>query len=319
MPNVVLNYQELIDSISIELKYIWKELIESPDKEIVNLISNIKGIIVSDEQFFRKQEANRALRRGTVYLVVRFSAGAINYDSSVVPISIYGLGIANQVKPVQVLLGTFASHWTTKNLCDGLTANINGVPTSLKDSKKVQVWNTPEVISNFNVVDDDFRNLYRITGNVIIGPNAVRLGTLTYYYQKTVDGNTVEVPETISFMEADTDLRSSPDPQPFGDTYGFAKTEVQFSTDTLTISTYLLNTQLIADAFSAKGFVQTQSGGDYKSSTKGQNDWFKIILTYTNGFSNSGSNDFFKKWKLVSFSIKQPLADIAMAVLVFTH
>lgn len=320
----VINYEDIIVYISQEIQHVWQELVSSDNDEIASLISNIKSIEVSDEQYFRRQEDNRKLRRGTVYLVVRFSSGSINFASSVTPVSIYGLGIANQVKPVQLLLGTFSSYWTTKNLRQGL--EVGEVENML------QVWNTPEVISNFNVVDEDFRNLYRITGNIVIGPNAVRLGTLTYFYDK----NDPTKSETINIMSFKDNYHASLDSQPFGNTNGFAQSEVNFSTYTFSISTYLLNSQLTRDVLAVRGFryrpddIYTILAG--KSSIFDANDKMRLKLDFTNGFNNfkgSGEttsendpvkgSDFYEYYKLVDSSIGQELAGIPTLTLTFTR
>lgn len=336
MPNSaqepVINYEDIITYISEEIQYVWKELVASEDESVANLISNIKGIIVSDEQFFRKQEANRALRRGTVYLIVRFSAGSINYASSVTPVSIYGLGVANQVKPVQLLLGTFASYWTTKNLRDGLTKRQDGQTQNLIVSDMLQVWNTPEVISNFNVVDDDFRNLYRVTGNIVIGPEAIRVGTLTYYY-----GEGSSDYETINIMSFQDGYRTSLDSQPFGNTNGFTQSEVNFQTYTFSISTYLLNSHLARDLLAIRGF-RYRPNGTYNTSTTGAfslkdpNNIFKIKIDFTNDFNNMpGSeettdlvdpvkgDDFYMKFKVVDSGINQEIGGIPVLNITFVR
>lgn len=326
-PEVVINYTDIITYISKEIEHIWQELSSSKDVEITSLIANIKKIEVSDEQYFRKQEKNRTLRRGTVYLIVRFSAGSINYGSSVTPISIYGLGVANQVKPVQLLLGTFASYWTTKNLGEGLASQAENM---------LQVWNTPEVVSNFNVLDDDWRNLYRVTGNIVIGPHAVRLGTLTYYYKKIVNNQEVETSENISIMTFQDAYHASLDSQPFGNTNGFAQSEVNLSTYTFSISTYLLDNQLTRDVLAVRGFRYRPNGvydtTQGKSSTFDANNKIKLELKFTNDFNNKPGNsestssqdpvkgsDFYMFYKLVDSQIGQELAGIPTLTLTFTR
>ena len=326
MPNqnveLIIDYQEIITHISEEIEYIWKELASSEEKEISSLISNIKGIIVSDEQFFRKKESSRELRRGTVYLVVRFSAGSINYATSATPISIYGLGTANQIKPVQLLLGTFASYWTTKNMSQGLKTEV---------SDMLQVWNTPEVVSNFNVVDDDFRSLYRTTGIIVIGPAAVRVGTLTYYY-----GDNYANSETINIMAFQDGYHASLDSQPFGNTNGFVQSEVNFQTYTFSISTYLLDSQLTRDMLAIRGF-RYRPGGSYSTATgkysiADPNNKFKLKIDFTNGFNNMpGSNetssssdpvkgdDFYTFYKVVDSSTKQEIGGIPTLNITFTR
>ena len=339
MAEVIIDYQKIVNYIGKEIQHVWDELVVDGSDEIKTLVSAIKSIEISDEQFFRKQESNRKLRRGTVYLVVRFSSGAINYASSVTPVSIYGLGVANQVKPVQLLLGTFASYWTTKNMCQDLTTtDENNQIISLEVSNILQVWNTPEVVSNFNVVDDDFRNLYRITGNVVIGPAAVRVGTLTYYYT----GESGEKSETINIMAFQDNFHTNMDSQPFGDTNGFAQSEANFSTYVFSISTYLLNSQLARDLQAMRGFRYRPNGvytidsyddnGNPKFSLADTNKRMKLKIDFTNDFNNApGTNeqssnsdpakgdDFYMYYKVVDSSIKQEIGGIPTLTVSFTR
>ena len=352
MPEVIIDYQKIVNYVGKEIQHIWQELVSEGSDEIKTLISAIKSIEVSDEQYFRKQESNRKLRRGTVYLIVRFSSGAINYASSVTPISIYGLGVANQVKPVQLLLGTFASYWTTKNMLQGLTEkNSQGQTVSIEVSDMLQVWNTPEVVSNFNIVDDDFRNLYRVTGNIVIGPAAIRVGTLTYYYNNQ---NDQETSETINIMAFQDNFHSSLDSQPFGNTNGFVQSEVNFSTYTFSISTYLLNSQLARDILAMRGFryrpggVYTISGidaydeqGNPKFSLADANKKMKLKIDFTNDFNNAPEtnssgviveqkdtsedgdpvkgDDFYMYYKVVDSGIKQEIGGIPALTISFTR
>lgn len=324
---VILNYEDIIDYIGEELRYILQELISNEDKAISSLISNIKSIEISDEQHYKKQQANKQLNRGTVYLVVRFRSGPINFASSVTPIAIYALGVANQVKPVQLLLGTFASFWTTKNMLQGIGDEIKEI---------LQVWNTPEVVSNFNVSEEDFRNLYSVTGNIVIGPKAVRLGTLTYYY-----GDSYQYSETVNIMSFHDGYHASLDSQPFGDTGGFAESEVNFSTYTFSVSTYLLEGQLARDSLAVRGFRyrpnNTYSLESGKFSIFDPNQKVKVKLEFTNGFTNApgldGPNtpeaksstdpvkgdDFYTFYKIVDSQIGQELAGIPSLTITFAR
>lgn len=330
MPDVdpVLRYQEIINYIGNQIQHVWQSLSTDGSDEIKQLMSTIKSIDVSDEQYFRKQENDRKLRRGTVYLVVRFSSGSINFASSVTPISIYSLGVANQVKPVQVLLGTFASYWTTKQLGEGLDGASDNM---------LQAWNTPEVISNFNVVDDDFRSLYRVTGNIVIGPNAVRLGTLTYYWG-TGEGQY----ETVPIMAFHDNYHASLDSQPFGNTNGFVQSEANFATYTFSISTYLLDNHLTKDILAIRGF-RYRPDNVYSNDTSvfDMNNPMKFKLDFTNGYNNMPGydgpdtpestsrtdsvvdpvkgDDFYAYYKLVDSAIGQEIAGIPTLTLSLTR
>lgn len=331
MENVVIDYGKILNAIGQEFQKVWEDLVSSSDQNVQEIISNVKSIEVSDEQYFRKQESSRTLRRGTVYLVVRFSAGSINYGSSVTPISVYGLGVANQVKPVQLLLSHFSSTWTTLNLGQGL---------EIEEENILQVWNTPEVISNFNVVDEDFRNLYRITGNIVVGPAAVRLGTLTYIYDEAAYNlDNSKGCEIINIMSFYDDYHASLDSQPFGSTNGFVKSEVNFSTYTFSVSTYLLTGHLAQDVLAVRGF-RYRPNGEYPADVSNVDAFSKfsanqemlLKLEFNNDYNNypgeneqssatdpvKGSN-FYAYYKMVSSQIRQDLGAIPSLNITFTR
>ena len=120
MPNqaieIITNYPEIVASISEEILFVWQNLVENGDSDTKDILKDVKEIIVSDEQMFRTQQESNTLKKGSIYIVVKFSGGPSNFGAAVTPISLYALGVANQVKPAQLLLGTFVSYWTTKFL-----------------------------------------------------------------------------------------------------------------------------------------------------------------------------------------------------------
>ena len=424
---IITNYSEIVDSISKEILFVWQTLVENGDEATKKLFTSVKQILISDEQMFRKQEESNTLKKDSVYIVVKFGGGPSNFGSAVAPISLYALGVANKVKPVQLILGTFVSYWTTKYLGEG-TQDVK--------SHMLQVWNTPEVVSNFNVVDISFRNLYKVTGNIVIGPHAVRLGVLTYFYKTPIlthrtgsfffhetgadmvehtndqnetyytldvelyayhggpvisrsDWETVEIEdvstegtsfyklevtfdknngsfkihgetylseidetiyidysydelsfiessEKIPFMAFQKGYHASMNSQPFGNTHGFAVSEVHFSTDTFTISTYLLDNQLSRDCMAISGLRYRPNGvyklEEGKSSVFSPNDLVKIGLEFGNGFTNMpGSNegksvndpmkgeDCNMFYKFFDIQQNQELADITKLVIAFTR
>ena len=330
MSDVVINYIDIIKLVGEQIQAVWYGLQESQDEGILKEISNIKKIEVSDEQSFNKKRNESKIEKGTVYVVVRFGSGSINYGSSVTPISLYVMGTANKVKPTQLLLSVFASAWTTKNLGEGLISE-DGV--SLELERASQVWNTPEIITNFNEVDSDFKNLFRLTGNVVIGSSAVRVGKLIYIYD-TSNNNYPSLPasgwEEISIMSFRDGYRASLDSQPFGNTNGFAKSEVNFSTYTFSVSTYLLDNHLGADVLAIRGF-RNRSGSGIMSKFS-PNDQMKIKLEFNNGFTNfpnSGESssssdtvlgdDFFAFFKVVDSQIGQEIAGIPSLTVTFTR
>lgn len=327
---IVVNYEQIIRAIGRELQDVYFALGSlDPDveenKPILEQIKSIRAIEISDEQNFVRKDREKKTLKGTLYVVVRFSPGATNFGSSVSPISLMCVGTANQIKPAQILLGVFASTWTTKNLCQDL---VDGEGTSLEISDALQVWNTPEVITNFNEIDADFKNLFRLTGNIVVGRAAVRLGKMTYYY-----GDNYEQSETVNIMSFQDDYRANLDSQPFGNTNGFAQSEANFSTYVFTISTYLLTGQLASDVLAVRGF-RLRPSGTYSNSTSkfDANDKVKIKLEFTNNYTNepgedeTASNndpvkgdDFYMYYKVVSSRIGQELAGIPSLVITFAR
>lgn len=320
--NIVVNYQDLIQAIGTQLQDVWAGLKESSDENVRKEIANIKSIEISDEQSYIKKKDQRVLEQGSVYVVIRFGVGSMNFGSTVAPVSLYCIGTANKVKPVQYLLGTFASTWSTKSLLQGLSGQSNNIS---------QVWNTPEVVTNFNQIYSDFRNLYRLAGNIVIGPQSVRLGTITYIFDEDAEeqeeGSGSEI---VSFMSFQDGYRSSLDSQPFGNTNGFVQSEVDFSTYTFTVSTYLLNNHLTADVLAIRGF-RNFSGSGIQSTFK-QNQKMKIRLDFGNGYNNYSAasqtassddpvlgDDFYEYFKVVDSAIGQEIAGIPTLTITFTR
>lgn len=324
---VIVNYESIIKSLGEEIQDVWyglKTLEGDSFKDIVDAISNIKSIEISDEQSFVRKREERKTLQSTLYIVVKFGAGGINYGSSVVPVTLLCVGTANKVKPAQYLLGVFSSQWTTKNLSQGLESEIKNA---------LQVWNTPEVITNFNEIDSDFKNLFRLSGNIVVGPSAVRMGTMTYWY-----GDGDDDCETVNIMSFQDGYRASLDSQPFGNTHSFVKSEQNFSTYTFSISTYLLNNHLSADMLAIRGF-RNRNGG-LISSKMSPNDPRKVKLDFENGFTNVPKYDnsdppvldgmldnddplkgdyFFSYFKIVDSQIGQEIAGIPTLTITFTR
>lgn len=300
---VVIKYETIIQTIGNQFRSVWNALMNSADyKDEIKFVKNIE---ISDEQNFITKRDKGMIEPGTIYIVVKFGIGSINYGSSVAPITLMCLGTANLVKPSQLLFGVFASSWTTKYLGEGLTDS---------EDNMLQVWNTPEVVTNFNEVKAEFRNLFRLSGNIVIGTQAVRVGKLSYYWDKTG----VSGPEIVNIMTFQDGYRASLDSQPFGNTNGFAKSEVNFSTYTFSISTYLLDNHLTADILAIRGYRNRSGSGI--TSTLDPNEEMTIKIELSNGFDNfANASDFFANFKVVDSTISQEIAGIPTLTITFTR
>lgn len=348
--NIVVNYIEIIQAIGEQIQSVWFALKDTENEEIKEEIKNIKAIEVSDEQSFNKKRNENKIDRGTIYIVAKFGSGSTNFGSSVTPITLLAIGTANKVKPAQLLLGVFASAWTTKNLNQGLE---DAEHNSLEISYASQVWNTPEVVTNFNEIDANYRNLFRVTGFIISGTAAVRVGTITYFYNE--NNNYPNLPavgwEQFNILAVSDAYRASLDTQPFGNTKGFAQSEVNFSTYTFSVSTYLLTNHISAASLSIKGFrnrtkqgigaifkadgTQKVPGSDDTAETYfvvHKNGKLKLKIDFTNGYTNLPvttetedanddvlASDFFSYFKIVDAQIRQEIANIPMLTITFTR
>jgi hypothetical protein len=115
---IVINYKEIVEEIEKEILQIRDGLLTNGDSNISDQIKFIKNIVVRDEQgFLKKKSAFEDLH--TVYIVVKFSSGSINFGTSISPISLICVGTANKVKPIQILMSVFTSTFTTKKLGKG--------------------------------------------------------------------------------------------------------------------------------------------------------------------------------------------------------
>lgn len=308
--------QEIVNILQKEFDSVLDDLLSdtSLEDKVLAEIKKMK-IEVSNARAFKELSDDRILSsKNSIWVVVGFQSGSANYGAMAIPTQLSVFGFPNSVNSTQVLLTRFATTWTTKALGYGLSDIDSSFSTSM------QVWSTPNVFSAFNDVGEHFRSLFSINGTIVLDSSSsaatVRVGSITYIYDEENSGS-----ETIDFMTFSSEYRASPNTQPFGNTYGHTKTEIQFSTDTFTISTYALDTQLVADAMYLKGFTQTDTT-NYKTPSFTDNDNnhdFTIIITFTNGFSNSGSDSFFQTWKCAGVSISQNLGDIMRLSITFTH
>ena len=314
--NVKINYNAIVNSLKNQVAILSKEIVDgqaSGEPYYTEIFSYLVGteIYVDDEQSFLKR---LELKDNGIYVTVKFGNASTNFGGSMCSISLEILGTKNKIKPAQAFFSAFCSRWSLSHL-EG-------------DEQTNQIWVTPSVSSNFNEVKDGFRTLFSVSGTLIIGRSTIRLGTITYKY-----GPNEEDVENIDFMSYQDNYGASLSPQPFGNTCGFTVSENNFSTDSFSISTYLIDCKLIQDCLALKG-LRKRENGVYTPSTsaKKPNDDFVLYLTFSNGYTNyspdneeSDPNDdvkgskLFSTYKCSSISIQQRIDGIATITLAFSH
>ena len=139
----------------------------------------------------------------------------------------------------------------------------------------------------------------------------------------------------MSFQDG---FHSSLDTQPFGNTNGFTISEVNFSTYTFSISTYMLNTHLSAAMLAIRGFRNRENPNDI--GYVGESGYFnfkpnqkmKIKIQFTNGYNNIPTaseiatetdtvlgDKMFGYFKVVDSRIGQEIAGLPSLVITFTR
>lgn len=155
-----VNYDEIISLLK-------NEFIETMELEPF-YYEGVEVIIGKEQQFMYEED----FKPNNIYGVVRFGATDINFGSQVVPITLTFLSEQNNIELAQNLLYTFAQ---TYNLTRGFDNTIQ------------QVYTSPEITSNFNLVYDGFKSIMFLSGTFIISKNA------NFYKFKNYDSSTVIV------------------------------------------------------------------------------------------------------------------------------
>lgn len=314
--NVRIDYNEILNGIGSEIQEVFNQLKAlkpgDDNSTLKQYVDAINKIIVSDEQSFMKAQD---YHEDNLYIVIRFGGATMNFGASQSNVSLSVLGTANRIKPAQYFMSLFVSYWNTRKLkkSDNVELNIT------------QIWKAPYVSANFNETHKDFRTLFSVEGTLIIGDNAVYLGNIVYEYGK--DENDNPLYETLPFMAYNDNYSASVNPVSFGNTNGFAVSEVDFSTFSFSISTYLLDTHLVKDVMEIRGWRNKLTDSGKKPDNK-----FQLYLSFSNGYDNGGGlssdqltietnpnvDEMFSQFKLVSSSISQRLGEIPSITLSFT-
>ena len=309
--NTKISYPKIIDHISNQINILAREIKNGTDEYSTELASYVNGLtfFVSDEQAFVKL---KDVKDNGVYIVVKFGSASTNFGNSICPVNLIVFGTKNKIKPAQMFFSAFCSRWSLQPL------------SGSEEEQSKQLWVTPQVSSNFNEVNEGFRSLFNVSGTLVIAQSMVKIGSLYYKWGP----NEADV-EKIDFLAFQDNFSNALAPQPFGNTFGYAKSETNFSTYSFSISTYLLDTHLTADAMAIKGFRNRNNG--LIGSVKEPNDIWEIYIEFSNGFTNKKvsfddyssdeirRSDFFQKFKCASVSFGEKIGDIDTLNIAFSR
>ena len=235
------------------------------------------------EQDFIKLQ-NSELNKKAIYMVVKFSIAEVTYGESVLPFTIIAMSEANKLEACNKLLLDYTYKF-----------NLNRV----SDNNIQQVYETPTISSNFNIVTSDFRSLLSVSGVFILSKNA-NYYTFYYEYMDSKTGKTVK--EEIPFITAAFNGTISLDSQVFYGRKNYTQSVGKFGTLSFSIVTYILsNIQLVNDSLK----ILTKQSDINKD--------FNISIEFKSGLK---IKDVFK---LASVDSNEELGQIPMISLSFTN
>ena len=292
--NISINYAQIVKNIQDQFNAITSEQ-GSP-------FAKLDGkVFVNDEQNFIKIIS---LDQNAIYIVVKFSSTSVNFAATVIPITLVVFATENKIKVTQSLVSTFATKYNLDQI------GMNNIGTNISAT---QIWNTPSVVSNFVEAGSAFRSLFTSSGYLVTGANLAKLDSITYVY-----GDGQNDREELNIVAYSDNFNNALAPQPFPNTYGFARSITNFSTFGFSISTYSMNSRLVQEVLAMKGFKSDATGAiNYCDPNK----TFTIELNFSNGYKNYGTNvpTFHKEFHVHSVSFGQKIGSIPTITIGFSH
>lgn len=273
---------------------------ENFKSEIINIIKTEIADIMNDEnrkyfydgynidiseeqQFFKNNKRNP----GTIYIVVKFSSGSIDFGQVNLPISIQAIAEQDKNEVCQTLLLEFCHKYNLK--WDN-------------DRTIRQAYQAPYVLSNFNEVFEGFRSLLYLNGVILLTSNS---NYCTLYYE---DKNGEE--EEIDCLSFNSVCDITLDSQAFHNSNGFVKSVGKFGVRTFNITTYLLDTEFYNRCID----IYLENLSKEIGEPLGINTEFKLRIKFKNRETAES-----KVYKLANFSIQQQLRELTVVSLTFTN
>lgn len=251
------------------------------------------NIILSNEQQYIKNEDRNPK---SIYIVVKFAPGSLNYGQMLFPISFNVLGEGNKLEVAQRLLLDYAQ---TYNLGEEEKWNEGADSYVAK-----QVYTQPQVMSNFNTFSNEFRSLFYMTGTFLIGKNSMPIVGVEYF--KELPTTTPATGEEIGFITTAWDFAIQLDSQAFYGTDSITKSKSKIGTLTFSMTIYATNSDL----------CKKIRGIAFKNTTnapKGIKETFYFRLTFADGTETD-----ILEFHLSHVTSPQSIGDFPMMNAIFT-
>lgn len=181
-------------------------------------MKNLKLALSNEQQFAKLSDKSK----DTIYIVVKFLEGTLNYQEKLLPFTITAISERNKFELSQKLLTIFAETYN-------LQSNNEGTIT--------QSYTNPVITSNFVEVYEGFHNVIQMSGMFLITEKANSF-QLSYIDDNGEEKEVETITNTFSF---DNTL----DTQPFFNSQNMTKSTAKFGTITINATLYLVDNELM--------------------------------------------------------------------------
>jgi hypothetical protein len=225
-----------------------------------------------ERAFITEEDQNK----NNIYVVVNFASATMNFAQTIQPITIKILSEQNSIDVCEKLLITFAEN-------QHLTLNENKTVRSL--------YTKPSAISHFNEVFEGFRELFYLSGTLLISETA----NMVEIFDR-------ETGKPIDTLQSNIDCTFQLDTQPIYNNNNFTASTSRVGTRVLSLTTYATDNEIVNKALK-------MYAGELSNETL-----FKFDTKFKNGIELKN-----KDWKLANVSFAQNLAEFPVVALVFTN
>lgn len=179
------------------------------------------NIILSNEQQFVK---NKDRSPYNIYIVVKFMAASLVYGQTLLPVNINAIAEQNKIEVCQRLLLEYAQTYTLGDDIN-ISAAENGDENDNSTYVIKQVYQSPQVMSNFNSVFEGFRSLFFMSGTFLVGKDSNPIKEITYYASADAETGT-----KINFVDASWNFSIQLDSQGFYGTDSITESKSKLGT-----------------------------------------------------------------------------------------
>lgn len=251
------------------------------------------SVEICDEQIFAKK---KDINPDHIYIVVKFGQASFSFGQALMPITINAVSEQNKLDICQKILFALATEYS-------LEPPINSAGFPDEDYVK-QIWNTPNVITNFNEINIGFRSLFYMTGTILIGHNSSPITELIYNKDAT-DGSTFNLHEYMITFSDSFDVY--PDTQAFYTTNGIGKTEAKTASYAFSVTLFKVTSTFMSLCRSIKR-------GDLTGAPNGISTKFSFSMR-----DKDETGYWTEQYTLVNMTMQQNKGDLPTVALTFAR